>query len=149
MKIIYRISYIIFLLMLIFILNLQCVFSDFALCVGEDGHVDIDVAVAGNQYVTMHHMKEHYQVLSLSTSTVFFLDNSIEHCHDTLISLSSHFFGSNVRKTINYTTIINSFFIFLPTSYTGIVNYEPEYLKRTSDPPPILSHLFNNAPLLI
>ena len=107
MKILYHILYTIFILFLISILNIQCVFPNFALCFCEDGHVDIDIAFAGNEYTTMHHIKEHHKALSCSTNYIFLSEKSINHCYDELISLSSNFLGYKSEKKIDVNTIIN------------------------------------------
>ncbi len=149
MKIIYIIPYIFLLLLLIFILNLQCVFPNFALCFGDDGHADIDIAFTGNQFVTIHHIKEHHHSLPCSDNNFFLSNVNKDHCYDMLISLSSNFFGFNAKKAIDYYTIINPFFISLSMSFDIVVNYEEKYFNQTSDPPKILTLLPTNIPLII
>ena len=149
-KIIIRIPNILLLLLLVIILSVQSVFSNFVICFGEDGHVDIDISITGNQYATIHHMTEHGERSTYSVNCIFLSEKDIEDCHDIIILLSSQFVDLKVKNELGLNTVINPLFTALNSHCFDIVeNNTIKYFAQTSIPPDMPSYSSFNSPLLI
>ena len=149
-KIIIRIPNILLLLLLVIILSVQSVFSNFVICFGEDGHVDLDVSITGNQYATIHHMTEHGERSAYSVNCIFLSEKDIEDCYDIIISLSSQFVALKVKKELALNTVVNPLFTTSHSHCFDIVeNNAIKYFAQTSSPPGMPSYSSFNIPLLI
>lgn len=148
-KIIIRIPNILLLLLLV-ILSVQSVFSNFVICFGEDGHVDMDVSITGNQHTTIHHMTGHGERSAYSVNCIFLSEKDIKDCCDIMISLSSQFIVLKVKNKLALNIVINPLFTALHSRCSDIVeNNSIKYFAQTSIPPGMSSYSSFNIPLLI
>ncbi len=150
MKIIIRIPNILLLLLLVIILSVQSVFSNFVICFGEDGHVDLDVSITGDRYTTIHHMTEHGERSPYSVNCIFLSEKDIEGCHDIMISLSSRFVDLKVKKEPALNTFVNPLFTAsLSHCFDIAENNAIKYFAQTSIPSGMPSYSSCSIPLLI
>ena len=149
-KIIIRIPNILLLLLLVIILSVQSVFSNFVICFGEDGHVDLDVSITGNQYTTIHHMTGHGERSAYSVNCIFLSGKDIEDCCDIMISLSSQFVDLKVKNELALNTVVNPLFTVLHSHCFDIVgNNAIKHFAHTSIPSGMPSYSSFNISLLI
>lgn len=150
MKTIFCIPKIILLLVMILTLSIHSEFSNFVMCYGEDGHVDLDVSIAENQSITLHHLTEHGEIVAYSEGEVFLPEKHVECCYDIIISFSAQFFDHKVKHEPAFFTALNQLFTVLSAhSFDILSNDTIKYVSYLSIPPPLLSYSSSTVPLLI
>ena len=150
MKINFYIPKIILLLLLILVLGVQSIFSNFVICFGEDGHVNLDLSLIENKYITIHHMTDYGESLVYSDNCIFLSGEKIDSCCDIIILLGSQFIDLKLKDKLALITIINPLFIASLYHCFDIVGGNAvKYFVQTSITPGIPAYSSCNIPLLI
>ncbi|MFC1489872.1 hypothetical protein ACFL6K_01550 [Candidatus Latescibacterota bacterium] len=144
------VKHVFMLILLISLVCLQTVFSNFVICVGEDGHVDVDISITNEKLATNHHKTEHNENSECSDDFAIHSEKHFHGCYDILFSFSA----DNVKVKANADPSLNTqdySLIFLP-SLNGFENandFAYFCLENASFPPGISLYLSANISLLI
>ncbi|MFC1650970.1 hypothetical protein ACFL2X_05315 [Candidatus Latescibacterota bacterium] len=145
-----RITHIFLLFVLLSLLIIQTVFSNFVICLGDDGHVNVDISITEDKLATNHHINEHNEMTGCTDDTILLSAKHSHGCYDILFSFSAELAKFNAKSdpALNDS---ECFLSALPshTDFDSVAEYSVKSYPDTSVLPGITLYLSGNISLLI
>lgn|GEM_PF-6699697 len=149
MKNILHVKHIFILILLISLVCFQTVFSDFVICLGEDGHVDLDMSLSKDKLATNHHMKEYCEKHSIKGDDVVITEKHDHGCYDILILFCSEFAKIKAKIVPGTVSDYSHFAAYFVPSIDSVFQAVETTFAVTHAPPGVSPYLSCNISLLI